>query len=101
MSRQKIELQYYSTLSYPNKTTLLNCVSYISGSNRFPAYAEYLLVSNIHFVFSTKERAAVLGPPIRERLFPYMGGFAKRNGLHPKCSGGVADHVHLLLGSTG
>jgi len=53
---------------------------------------------NMHFVFSTKERAAVLGPPVRERLFPYMGGIAKQNGLHPKCIGGVADHVHLLLG---
>jgi hypothetical protein len=27
-----------------------------------------------------------------------MGGIAKQNGLHPKCIGGVADHVHLLLG---
>jgi putative transposase len=53
---------------------------------------------NMHFVFSTKECAAVLGPPVRERLFPYMGGIAKQNGLHPKCIGGVADHVHLLLG---
>jgi putative transposase len=52
----------------------------------------------MHFVFSTKERAAVLGPSGRERLFPYMGGIAKQNGLHPKCIGGVADHVHLLLG---
>ncbi|MBV8377125.1 MAG: transposase [Verrucomicrobia bacterium] len=26
---------------------------------------------------------------------PFLG--AKQNGIHPKCIGGVADHVHLLL----
>ncbi|MBV8141016.1 MAG: transposase [Verrucomicrobia bacterium] len=26
-----------------------------------------------------------------------FGGIAKQNGIHPKCIGGVADHVHLLL----
>jgi hypothetical protein len=26
-----------------------------------------------------------------------MGGIAKENGIFPKCIGGVADHVHLLL----
>ena len=52
---------------------------------------------NIHCVFSTKERASVLNPDIRERLWPYMGGIAKQNGMIPKCIGGVSDHVHLLL----
>ena len=36
-------------------------------------------------------------PDLRERLWPYMGGIAKENGIFPKCIGGVADHVHLLL----
>jgi putative transposase len=52
---------------------------------------------NVHCVFSTKQRVAVLNPDIRERLWPYMGGIAKQNGILPKCIGGVADHVHLLL----
>ena len=52
---------------------------------------------NIHCVFSTKERVPVLNAEIRERLWPYLGGIAKQNGLHAKCVGGVADHVHLLL----
>ncbi|MBV8330196.1 MAG: transposase [Verrucomicrobia bacterium] len=34
---------------------------------------------------------------IRERLWPYMGGIAKQNGMIPKCIGGVSDHVHLLV----
>jgi putative transposase len=52
---------------------------------------------NIHCVFSTKERVLVLNPDIRERLWPYMGGIAKQNGMIPKCIGGVSDHVHLLV----
>ncbi|MFY9983426.1 MAG: IS200/IS605 family transposase [Chthoniobacterales bacterium] len=52
---------------------------------------------HIHCVFSTKERVPVLTPDIRERLWPYIGGIAKQNGIVPKCIGGAADHVHLLL----
>ena len=52
---------------------------------------------NIHCVFSTKERVWVLNPDIRERLWSYMGGIAKQNGMIPKCIGGVSDHVHLLV----
>src|SRR5579864_1167382 len=52
---------------------------------------------NIHCVFSTKERVWVLDPDLRERLWPYMGGIAKQNGMIPKCIGGVSDHVHLLV----
>ena len=52
---------------------------------------------SVHCVFSTKARGPMLNPDIRERLWPYMGGIAKQNGLHAKCIGGVADHVHLLL----
>jgi hypothetical protein len=52
---------------------------------------------NIHCVFSTKERVPILTSEIRERLWPYLGGIAKQNSIQPKCIGGVADHVHLLL----
>ncbi|MBV8376934.1 MAG: transposase [Verrucomicrobia bacterium] len=30
-------------------------------------------------------------------MFLGFGGIAKQNGIHPKCIGRVADHVHLLL----
>ena len=52
---------------------------------------------SIHCIFSTKERIPILSPEIRERLWPYLGGIAKQNGIKPACIGGVADHVHLLL----
>jgi putative transposase len=38
-----------------------------------------------------------LNPDIRERLWPYIGGIAKQNGMIPKCVGGVSDHVHVLV----
>jgi putative transposase len=62
-----------------------------------PSMANTFSCLNIHYVFSTKERVLVLDPDIRERLWPYMGGIAKENGMIPKCIGGVSDHVHLLV----
>src|SRR5271157_3381482 len=65
-------------------------IQFLSMANTFSCL-------NIHCVFSTKERVRVLNPDIRERLWPYMGGIAKQNGMIPKCIGGVSDHVHLLV----
>ena len=50
-----------------------------------------------HVVFSTKNRQPFLGEAIRERLFAYLGGIARENGMIALEIGGVADHVHLLL----
>ncbi len=52
---------------------------------------------NVHCIFSTKDRVPLLSPEVRERLWPYLGGIAKQNGVRPACVGGVADHAHLLL----
>ena len=50
-----------------------------------------------HVVFSTKNRQPFLAEAIRERLFAYLGGMARENGMNALEIGGVADHVHLLL----
>jgi REP element-mobilizing transposase RayT len=50
-----------------------------------------------HCIFATKRREAVLTPPIRDRLWPYLGGIARENGMKSLAIGGVADHVHILL----
>lgn len=50
-----------------------------------------------HCVFSTKERRPFITPELRERLWPYLGGIARENGIKAVSIGGVADHVHLLL----
>ena len=50
-----------------------------------------------HCVFSTKERRPLMTPALRERLWPFLGGIARQNGMKAIEIGGVADHVHLLL----
>jgi putative transposase len=51
-----------------------------------------------HLVFSTKNRAPVIAPPWRLRLHDYIGGAIRGLGGFPEEVGGVADHVHLLIG---
>jgi putative transposase len=53
--------------------------------------------SYYHCVFSTKERRPLIPPPLRERLWPFMGGIARQNNMKAIEIGGVQDHVHLLL----
>jgi putative transposase len=50
-----------------------------------------------HCVLATKGREVLLTPDIRERLWPYLGGVARENGMKALAVGGVADHVHILL----
>ena len=55
-------------------------------------------VSSLHHcVFATKNREPLLTPDIRDRLWPYLGGIARENGIKALAIGGVADHVHILL----
>lgn len=51
-----------------------------------------------HIVFSTKERVAQIHPDWRDRLHAYLGGIVRDLGGIPEAIGGVADHVHLLIG---
>jgi putative transposase len=51
-----------------------------------------------HLVFSTKNRAPVIASPWRLRLHDYIGGTIRGLGGFPEEVGGVADHVHLLMG---
>ena len=51
-----------------------------------------------HLVFSTKNRAAFIAPDWRARLHDYLGGTIRGLGGYPEGVGGVADHVHLLVG---
>lgn len=51
----------------------------------------------MHCVFSKKDRRPLITPALQERLFPYIGGIARRNKMKLIVAGGVADHVHLLL----
>jgi REP element-mobilizing transposase RayT len=51
-----------------------------------------------HLVFSTKERRPFIDDAWRDELHRYLGGTIKSLGGFPDIVGGVADHVHLLIG---
>jgi REP element-mobilizing transposase RayT len=49
-----------------------------------------------HVVFSTKKRAQLITPELREDLYPYLGGIIRSEGGCLLEIGGIPDHVHLL-----
>lgn len=51
-----------------------------------------------HLVFGTKNREPLIAPAWRARLHEYLGGAVRGLGGFPQGVGGVADHVHLLVG---
>ena len=51
-----------------------------------------------HVVFSTKGREPWLSEAVTGRLWPYLAGIARDNSMKALEIGGVADHIHLLLG---
>src|ERR1700682_6197893 len=53
--------------------------------------------SLVHYIFSTKERFPLIDQDLESRLWPYMGGSARENGMKALAIGGTADHVHTLI----
>jgi REP element-mobilizing transposase RayT len=51
-----------------------------------------------HLVFGTKHQRPLIVAEWRSRLHAYLGGAARALEAVPEAVGGVADHVHLLLG---
>ena len=51
-----------------------------------------------HLIFSTKLREPSISDQWQERLHEYLGGTVKGLGGFSQGVGGVADHVHLLVG---
>lgn len=51
-----------------------------------------------HLVFATKNREASIAPEWRSRMHEYLGGTIAGLGGFSQGVGGVADHVHLLVG---
>jgi REP element-mobilizing transposase RayT len=54
-----------------------------------------------HVVFSTKDRVPVINENWRNRFHAYIGGAIRAAEGYPEAIGGVADHVHLLIGLRG
>ena len=51
----------------------------------------------MHCVWATKERRQLITPELQQRLWPYLGGIARENGMKALEICGVADHVHILV----
>ncbi|MFZ3213420.1 MAG: transposase [Terriglobales bacterium] len=51
----------------------------------------------LHVVFSTKGRQKTISAQLQPKLWAYLGGIARRNGMTAVQVGGIADHVHVLL----
>ena len=53
----------------------------------------------VHAVFTTKNRDPWFSSSLRERLYPYICGIARENGLKVLCIGGTDNHnhIHILL----
>ena len=51
----------------------------------------------VHCVFSTQNRMKIISKDLQPKLWPYLGGIARKNGFHALAVGGTADHVHVLL----
>src|SRR5205085_11657353 len=60
--------------------------------------ASTFLSLHYHLVFATKNREPFIDPQWRPRLHEYLGGTIAGLGGFPQGVGGVADHVHLLVG---
>jgi REP element-mobilizing transposase RayT len=60
--------------------------------------ASTYLSLHYHLIFSTKHREPIIAADWRPRLHEYLGGTIAGLGGFPEGVGGVADHVHLLVG---
>jgi putative transposase len=60
--------------------------------------ASTYLSLHYHLVFSTKNREPSIQSSWKSQLHEYLGGTVRGLGGIPEEIGGVADHVHLLVG---
>jgi putative transposase len=51
----------------------------------------------MHVVFSTKQRSNTIPTDMLDRLWPFLGGIARKNGFKTIAIGSTVNHVHILL----
>ncbi len=56
-----------------------------------------LAAAYLHIVFSTKLREPTIDPAWANNLYAYLGGIAAGNQQRLLASGGMPDHIHLLV----
>ena len=52
-----------------------------------------------HLIFSTKHREPWLRPDTQDRVWAFLGGIARENGMKALQIGGMPDHAHVVLGA--
>ncbi len=52
-----------------------------------------------HFIFATRNREPWIGEAIEGRLWSYLAATADHHGMKALRIGGIADHLHLLVGA--
>jgi putative transposase len=50
----------------------------------------------VHIIFSTKQREALIHPPVEEELHGYLGGICNNLECQVIKVGGHSDHIHIL-----
>jgi len=51
----------------------------------------------IHIVFSTKDRRKTISKELQPRIWAYVAGICKNEGIFVHAIGGMDDHIHLLI----
>ena len=51
----------------------------------------------VHIVFSTKERRPLIAKEFQPKMWAYIGGICKKEGIFIHAIGGMEDHIHLAL----
>ncbi len=69
----------------------------LSPERALPTMPQSLSKILVHPIFSTKHREPLIAPEIRPRLYAYMVGILDNLKSPSVQTGGVADHVHVLL----
>ncbi len=59
--------------------------------------AHSYIANYAHYVFSTKGRRPLIDDELRPRLWAYMAGIARENGIKPIKIGGTENHSHVLV----
>jgi putative transposase len=55
------------------------------------------VANRVHCVFSTKNRAKIIPAEMQPRLWSFIVGIARQNGITPIAIGGFDDHAHVLI----
>jgi len=55
------------------------------------------VANHVHCVFSTKNRVRNIPADMQPRLWSFMAGIARQNGITPIAIGGFDDHAHVLI----